>query len=212
MRIPRLVISVSGGLVDDVLTDAPDLEVILIDADIDGSDGQCQQIVEFEFSGRRHRAFVGHLATGDLPDGPDSWIGTALRAAGYERASRPSRELSDRELATVLAALRFWQTDLAEADEIVRSLEHFQEHEPLGVTEIDELCQRLNYGDVVQVSTCECEQPGYFHSGVPGILAHVQDGRLAEGAGVERCDQCQRFAMDADALAELVRRGIAPST
>jgi hypothetical protein len=36
---------------------------------------------------------------------------------------------------------------------------------------------------------CACEFPGDFHSGVPGILAAMERGRLAPGAVVERCDQ-----------------------
>ena len=35
---------------------------------------------------------------------------------------------------------------------------------------------------------CECEQPGNFCSGIPGILARIDNGQLAEGAKVERCD------------------------
>jgi len=56
---------------------------------------------------------------------------------------------------------------------------------------------------------CECERPGYFHSGVPGVIAHMEDGRLAPGAAVERCDQCRRYATDAAALAKLEELGLA---
>jgi hypothetical protein len=44
---------------------------------------------------------------------------------------------------------------------------------------------------------------------VPGILAHVQNGRLAAGAKVERCDVCQRFASDEAALERLRELSIA---
>jgi hypothetical protein len=54
--------------------------------------------------------------------------------------------LADRELATVLAALRYWQQDLAENDGPI--CEHFDEHTPLTVEEIDDLCERLNCGSV----------------------------------------------------------------
>jgi hypothetical protein len=44
---------------------------------------------------------------------------------------------------------------------------------------------------------CECELPGYFNSGVPGILAHLEeDGNLAPDAAVERCDLCERYPTD----------------
>ena len=55
---------------------------------------------------------------------------------------------------------------------------------------------------------CECENSGYFNSGIPGIIAHVENGRLAGDAKVERCDLCQRYNSDEAALAELQRRGI----
>jgi hypothetical protein len=56
--------------------------------------------------------------------------------------------LSDRDLATVLAALRYWQQDLADnEDEGPISLEHFDdENTPLTVEEIDDLCERLHGG------------------------------------------------------------------
>lgn len=52
--------------------------------------------------------------------------------------------LSERELATVLAALRYWQQDLADNDECPISEGHFEDHDPLTVDEIDDLCERLN--------------------------------------------------------------------
>ena len=50
--------------------------------------------------------------------------------------------LNERELATVLAALRYWQQDLAENDGPIS--EHFADETPLTVEEIDALCERLN--------------------------------------------------------------------
>lgn len=57
---------------------------------------------------------------------------------------------------------------------------------------------------------CECEKPGYFCSGVPGILAHMEDGRLAKGAVVNRCDLCQRYPSDEAASAKLRELGHGP--
>jgi hypothetical protein len=51
--------------------------------------------------------------------------------------------LSDRELATVLAALRYWQQDLAVNEDPPIS-EHFEKADSLTVEEIDELCEKLN--------------------------------------------------------------------
>ena len=54
--------------------------------------------------------------------------------------------LSSRELATILAALRHWQRDLARnKDHGPISPDHFDEEiTPLSVEEIDGLCERMN--------------------------------------------------------------------
>jgi hypothetical protein len=57
--------------------------------------------------------------------------------------SNSSSALSERELATVLAALRSWQAGSHEPAELS---EHFDDCEPLSPDEIDELCGRLNGG------------------------------------------------------------------
>jgi len=56
-----------------------------------------------------------------------------------------AQDLTPRELATILAALRYWQYDLAKngSDEIISV--HFDAMvTPLTVDEIDDLCERLN--------------------------------------------------------------------
>ena len=55
---------------------------------------------------------------------------------------------------------------------------------------------------------CACMEPGDFHCGVPGILAHLQDGRVAPEFDVERCDACRRFESDAAAEARLRELGL----
>jgi hypothetical protein len=55
---------------------------------------------------------------------------------------------------------------------------------------------------------CHCEEPGHFNSGIPGILAHLEDGRLPEGAKVERCDLCRRYPSDAAALEKFRENGL----
>jgi len=56
---------------------------------------------------------------------------------------------------------------------------------------------------------CECEFPGSFYTGVPGIIGAMENGRLAPGAVVERCDQCRQYPTDAAALAKLQELGLA---
>ena len=54
---------------------------------------------------------------------------------------------NERELATVLAALRYWQNDLRDDPEMFRSLSgsgHFTVVEPLTCEQIDTFCERLN--------------------------------------------------------------------
>ena len=57
---------------------------------------------------------------------------------------------------------------------------------------------------------CECEEPGFFCSGIPGILAHMEDGRLAKDALVNRCDLCQRYPSDEAAFEKLRELGLVP--
>ena len=55
-------------------------------------------------------------------------------------------ELSDRDIAQLLAALRNWQTDSLNEDLADAFAGHFEDHEPLSDDEIDALCERLNFG------------------------------------------------------------------
>jgi hypothetical protein len=54
-------------------------------------------------------------------------------------------ELSQREVAHLLAALRNWQVDSLNEDLVDGFATHFEEHPPLDDNEIDALCQRLNF-------------------------------------------------------------------
>jgi hypothetical protein len=54
-------------------------------------------------------------------------------------------ELSPRDLATVLATLRMWQSLLIRGEAPTDS-DHFDEDAPLDVDEIEELCERINCG------------------------------------------------------------------
>ncbi|MBA3481433.1 MAG: hypothetical protein H0T51_06420, partial [Pirellulales bacterium] len=55
---------------------------------------------------------------------------------------------------------------------------------------------------------CDCEAPGYYCCGVPGVLAVIENGKVAPGAVVERCDACERFASDEAARQKLVSLGM----
>ena len=56
-------------------------------------------------------------------------------------------ELSDREIAHVLAALRNWQIDALNEDLVDTFAGHFEDYEPLTDEEIDVLCERINFGE-----------------------------------------------------------------
>ena len=57
----------------------------------------------------------------------------------------PKQQLTARELATILAALRYWQKDLPESAEVLADIATDGGRlEPLTVDEIDELCMSLN--------------------------------------------------------------------
>jgi len=56
---------------------------------------------------------------------------------------------------------------------------------------------------------CDCELPGAFYTGVPGIIAAMENGRLVPGAVVERCDHCLRYPNDGAARAKLQELGLA---
>jgi len=56
-------------------------------------------------------------------------------------------ELTEREVAHLLAALRNWQTDSLNEDMAEAFAAHFEEHEMLDDDEIDALCERLNFAD-----------------------------------------------------------------
>lgn len=120
--------------------------------------------------------------------------------------------LSDRELAAILVALRTLPTN-GNRDSLAVA-NHLFANQPLSPAEIDALCHRLKArpaivrreGDFV----CDCELEGEFHSGIPGILAYVHDGKLDRGSVVERCDLCERYPSDEAARARLIELGIAP--
>ncbi len=54
-------------------------------------------------------------------------------------------EFTNRETATILAALRYWQKAL-ETTGTPPITEHFETETPLTPAEIDDLCERSNFG------------------------------------------------------------------
>jgi hypothetical protein len=77
-----------------------------------------------------------------------------------------------------------------------------------GILELlDEVADQAHDRHGIDCLLCECEEPGCFYSGVPGILARVENGKLVPGTKVERCDLCQRYSSDEAALEKLRELG-----
>jgi len=56
---------------------------------------------------------------------------------------------------------------------------------------------------------CDCElSGGDFFCGVPGILAHLEEGKVSADFRVERCDLCRRYPSDAAARRKLQELGL----
>jgi hypothetical protein len=53
--------------------------------------------------------------------------------------------LTERELATILAALRLWQAANEYGEDLAAYAGHFAESSPFSSLEIDQLCERLNH-------------------------------------------------------------------
>jgi len=64
--------------------------------------------------------------------------------------------------------------------------------------------------DVDNHDRCDCESPGFFCSGAPGIIAHLENGQLSPGATVQRCDLCQRYPSNEAAFDRLRELGHVP--
>jgi NTP pyrophosphatase (non-canonical NTP hydrolase) len=92
--------------------------------------------------------------------------------------------VTNQETATVLAALRRWQAEFGkkvlEHEEEASFFDHFDEVEPLTCKEIDDLCERLNLGDVkvrYQDSAKRTEAPiGKSHRARLGNITRLVHG------------------------------------
>src|SRR5207253_3159719 len=116
----------------------------LIDVDSDSSHEAARQAMEI----MRDPTSIATVLT--VTDDQGNVVDEPTFVVAGEEKNRPSPELDDRELSTVLASLRYWQdrlrgqgSDLAMLNDIATNAE---EVEPLAAEEIDALCQRLNLG------------------------------------------------------------------
>ena len=104
-------------------------------------------------------------------------------------ASRP--QLDDRELATVLAALRYWQREALQS----AGGEHDIASDggvlpPLTPSEIDTLCERLNGSQIALLQTAAVVPPAPLEQAGPSIRSdHETEAALAEALAIWRQEQ-----------------------
>jgi len=99
--------------------------------------------------------------------------------------------LTNRELATVLAALRYWQANLEEDNgAIIKGDMHFETEAPLTAEAIDGLCERLNGPDE------ELEE----------LRAQVDSANEAADGYEARANRLARKALEAESKAEEISR------
>ena len=110
-------------------------------------------------------------------------------------------KLNSRELATVLAALRYWQT--TQDDPKGYSPEHFEDDEPLDDNEIDALCERLNVAEKPEkpdAPTLEALMAVWELMSHPHVRWMITDGgkgHLGEAAKYHHADKLRREVVQA---------------
>ncbi len=197
---PKIVLNVSGGVVQEVFGSPSDAEIVCVDWDTEGCDPARDGTFEIvNDNGRTQQAAVIQHHVFPLEELSGMDVGKALEKAGLGQwLKEPPKIETGRYIlydfdADDLATTNVYD-DHAEAVEDASQLDNvivmplvFEQQTPAGPED-----------------ECDCEKPGYFCSGVPGILAHIESGRLAPGAKVERCDLCRRYPSD-EAAAEKLR-------
>jgi hypothetical protein len=93
--MPRIVLNISGGILQDVFSSAPDATVVLCDWDCDGTSGSENGIVKIcDGHGGTKVANVAGCPLSPLSDLEGTEVGTALKAAGldWNTANDPAAE------------------------------------------------------------------------------------------------------------------------
>lgn len=78
---PTIIISVHGGLVQDVFCSDPEARVVLVDWDQEGEHVGCPGVTEIESDGRLNAVAVVEYETAKLTDLPGTDVEKALIAA-----------------------------------------------------------------------------------------------------------------------------------
>ncbi|HWG45160.1 MAG TPA: hypothetical protein VN688_20490 [Gemmataceae bacterium] len=146
-----------------LLNDRPEMQAAKVRAlefDRDGFHNSCLIVLLPAVDGKTDAELMADWMAGpgeeaklpELTDHDDDTIdplGEMIQTA-YDEADTPeARPFTARELATVLAALRYWQANVTNgptlnASYIVEGCEHFECVEPLEDLDIDALCESIN--------------------------------------------------------------------
>jgi hypothetical protein len=233
-------LDISGGVLQNVFASDPAIEAALVDWDTEGSAPDDRGIVEISNgrSGTRQAAVAAYpvspwkdlagtetdaaIKAAGLDWGVEAGIATETQATlGLQPYSlcidgallRHQRQL----LLNVVDAMERGKpcNPLSEGDRnlfegMIELLDAItdQAHDRHGIDcLLDDADESIASKDDAR---CECERPGFFCSGVPGILAHMENGRLANDAAVERCDLCKRYPSDEAAAKKLRELGHEP--
>jgi hypothetical protein len=95
--------------------------------------------------------FYPNLSQSDLEEAWDYYQNHSDEIDQEIQDNEDRQQLTAPELATILAALRHWQNALPENAKAYEDVATDDgRFEPLSVDEIDELCMRLNFGDIEQ--------------------------------------------------------------
>jgi hypothetical protein len=142
---PALTIEIRGGMLAEVYSSDPDIDLVVIDWDIAPDDPRAITTTLGD------RTLAGYVQRPNLSphDVRFSTSDAGLLLAAAEQAGQPDaellprvvRELSTREITTILQALRWWQET---TDDLDGHHEPPTSEMPLPHADIDLLCQRLN--------------------------------------------------------------------
>ena len=81
-----LVLSIHGGLVQDVFASDPDVSITLVDWDVEGADADHPHVVEItDDFGHTLRAYVAPVAVQPCSDLVGTDVGAAVEAAEFAR-------------------------------------------------------------------------------------------------------------------------------
>jgi hypothetical protein len=100
-----------------------------------------------------------------------------------------SIQIEDRELSTVLAALRYLQSNLDDALPQFDDSGYFDDHPPLNESEIDSLCERLNLSEPQTQEALVDLDPALREMGALALIMHLSilyKGRVEEEVNLKR--------------------------